>query len=85
MKILKLNADNLVIDVFEDDEVLDVQENKTLVGNPVHMVHSNIDTSNSTIVTDVTPPSDYANGRYMYSDGTWTANESWRDPETITE
>ena len=36
--------------------------------------------ANAILVSNITPPNDWAGNKYFYSVGTWTLNPQWIDP-----
>ena len=57
MKAIKWNGgdnDGVVIYLFEDDTVIDVQSDKTVIGDPETLIISDCNSSNVTVVTGVT-------------------------------
>lgn len=41
---------------------------------------ADMNSTNSTIVENVTPPEDWTGGKYLYDAGAWTLNPNWVDP-----
>jgi hypothetical protein len=41
-----------------------------------------MNSTNATLVENVTPPEDWAGCKYLYDNGTWTVNPNWIDPNT---
>lgn len=46
---------------------------------------ADMDSTNSTLVENVTPPDDWTGGKYLYDAGAWTLNPDWVDPNTPAE
>jgi len=72
MKAIKWNGgDNngVVIYLFADDTAIDVQSDKTVIGDPETLIISDCNSSNVTVVTGVTDPSDYWGWKYKHTSG----------------
>jgi thiamine pyrophosphokinase len=41
-----------------------------------------MNSTNATLVENVTPPEDWVGCKYLYDNGTWTVNPNWIDPNT---
>lgn len=41
---------------------------------------ADLNSTNATLVENVTPPEDWAGCKYLYDAGTWTLNPQWVDP-----
>ena len=73
MKAIKWNGgdnDGVVIYLFEDDTAIDVQSDKTVIGDPETLIISDCNSSNVTVVTGVTDPGDYWGWKYKHTSGT---------------
>lgn len=72
MKAIKWNGgdnDGVVIYLFADDTVIDVQSDKTVIGDPETLIISDCNSSNVTVVTGVTDPGDYWGWKYKHTSG----------------
>lgn len=82
MKAIKWNGgdnDGVVIYLFKDDTVIDVQSDKTVIGDPETLIISDCNSSNVTVVTGVTDPGDYWGWKYKNTSGTTlTANADYK-------
>ena len=73
MKAIKWNGgdnDGVVIYLFADDTVINVQSDKTVIGDPETLIISDCNSSNVTVVTSVTDPGDYWGWKYKHTSGT---------------
>ena len=43
---------------------------------------ADLNSTNATLVENVTPPEDWYGCKYLYDAGTWTLNPNWVDPNT---
>ena len=84
MKSIIKNDTNASLYVFNDDVVVDIQSSQTSVGDPVTMYIGDCNSTNVTLIEDVTPPADWTGHKYFYTaaDG-WQSNPDWVDPATI--
>ena len=98
-KILVKNDTKLVVHALDDDQSVDIQSNKTIVGafdsgsRGINIAYLN--SSNCTLITGVTVPSGtnvesdgstarwYGN-KYTYDSGTWTKVSGWKDEPGIS-
>lgn len=54
-----------------------------LAENMIHCPNfgiADMNSSNATLVENVTPPEDWTGGKYLYDAGAWTLNPNWVDP-----
>lgn len=95
-KILVNNSTKLVPYAFDNDQSVDIQSDKTIVGafdsGARGFIISDLNSSNCTLVTGVTVPSGtstesdgstarwYGN-KYTYDSETWTKVNGWEDVE----
>ena len=68
--------------VFEDAAVVTLMADK--VQTPSFII-SDMNTSNSELVTGVTPPEDWAGNKYFWNNNGWELNPDWVDPATMEE
>tara|TARA_R100001594_G_C3958290_1_gene244702 strand:- start:39 stop:362 length:324 start_codon:yes stop_codon:yes gene_type:complete len=98
-KILVQNSTKLVVYALDDDQTVDIQSGKTIIGNfdsgARGFTVSDLNSSNCTLVTGVTVPSGTTNesdgstarwegGKYTYDSGTWTKVSGWEDVEGMS-
>ena len=83
MKTLTENTKSLYI--FEDDKHLDLAGSDIIVGSPVEFIVANLGAGASTLHTNVTPPPDWAGGKYFFDGTTWTLNPDWVDVDEVPE
>ena len=83
MKTIIKNDTNASLYIFNDDVVVDIQSGQTSVGDPVTMYIADCNSTNVTLVENVTPPVDWTGHKYFYTaaDG-WQLNPDWVDPLT---
>jgi len=66
---------NVSVSIFEDDVVLDIQHDRIICPN---FVIGDLNSSNSTHHTGITPPEDWDGNKYLFDGTTWTENPNWR-------
>lgn len=65
--------------IWADDIEITVDVN--IIYTPIFNI-GDMNSTNSTLIENVTPPEDWAGCKYLYDDGTWTLNPDWVDPNT---
>jgi hypothetical protein len=74
MQTLIFNDTKVSTDVWVDDAVI------TLTAKIIYAPGFNIgdmNSTNATLIENVTPPTDWVGGKYLYDNGTWTINPKW--------
>ena len=72
-----------VIYVFADDTAIDVQTDKTVIGDPDTLIISDCNSSNVTVHTSVTDPGDYWGWKYNYDGASLTANSRFKGASNL--
>ena len=81
MKTIVSLGTNTSLYIFEDNEVVDMQADRTAVGDPLAFYIGDCKTSNAALIENVTPPEDWAVGKYTYTaSGGWEVDPNWIDP-----
>lgn len=70
--------------LFEDNQVVDIQNEKTTIkdanNNPI-LIISDVNSNNATLHKNITSPQDYFGYKYSYNEADgWVAIEGWIDP-----
>jgi len=81
MKTIVRKDSKISLYLFDNGEVVNINAENTTIGNPVKLVISDCNTSNATLVENVTDPGDWTGWKYLYDNG-WTLNPDWVDPES---
>lgn len=77
MKTLIENATKESKYVWADNvEILQTESNTVAPDTII----ADMNSTNSTLVENVTPPDDWAGCKYLYDAGAWTLNPNWVDP-----
>jgi hypothetical protein len=77
MKTIIENATDISKYIFEDDVEITIDE--ATITTPDFIV-SDMNSSNATVVEDVTPPEDWTGCKYIYADTEWELNTDWVEP-----
>lgn len=79
MKTLTKNQISLYL--FEDDEVLNPTPTSIIVGDPIKFTVADCNSENTILHEEVTAPSDWFGGKYLFDGTDWTLNPNWVEPE----
>jgi len=82
MKTITFNSNNVSAYVFEDTEQVTVSTENITCPN---FIIGDLNSTNSTMHTEVTPPEDWMGGRYVYDGTDWTEVVGWVDPSEMTD
>jgi hypothetical protein len=78
MKTLIKNENKWSLYIFEDS--VSVSLGSESITTPDFII-GDLNSSNATMVENVTPPSDWIGCNYIYDNSTWTLNPQWVDPD----
>jgi hypothetical protein len=76
MKTIIENTTNISKYIFEDDASVTIGSDSTATPDSVI---ADMNSSNCTMVTGVTPPEDWTGNKYTYSEGAWSANSDYEE------
>lgn len=79
MKTLIENSTKESKFIWSDDVVVKLGDEMTFT--PGFNI-GDLNSTNATLVENVTPPEDWAGCKYLYDAGAWTLNPKWVDPAT---
>tara|TARA_R110002096_G_scaffold291497_1_gene485708 strand:+ start:484 stop:738 length:255 start_codon:yes stop_codon:yes gene_type:complete len=82
MKTITFNSNN--VSAYTFDDALDLVATTENIACS-HFIIGDLNSTNATIHTSVTPPADWMGGRYTFDGNTWTAVEGWVDPSEMTD
>ena len=82
MKTIVQNESNYSSYVFEDDTEVTISSDNIATPN---FIISDLNSSNSTMHENVTPPDDWVGNKYTFDGTTWAANPDWVDPTEENE
>ena len=78
MQTITFNDSNKSVYTFEDADTLTATAENITTPN---LIIGDMNSSNATIHTGVTPPADWQGGKYLFDGTSWTTNEDWTDPK----
>lgn len=78
MQTITFNDTNISAYTFEDNDTVTVTADNITCPN---FVIGDMNSSNATLSTGVTPPADWQGGKYLFDGTAWTANADWTDPK----
>jgi len=76
MQTITFNDSNKSAYTFEDADTLTATAESITTPN---FIIGDMNSSNATIHTGVTPPEDWSGSRYLFDGTSWTANGDWTD------
>lgn len=76
MKTLIHNATKQSKYIWADDVVVTPNESTVVTTD---LIICDLNSTNATLVENVTPPEDWYGCKYLYDDGAWTLNPNWVD------
>ena len=78
MKTITRIGTNISLYLFDDATYVDIQSDKTVVGNPVEFVIDDCNDSNATLFEGVGNPEDWKGWKYLYTEEEgWVLNPDW--------
>ena len=83
MKTLTFNENNHSPYIFADDKSVTVESNRIIVGessDPDFYI-GDMNSSNATLHTNVTPADDWQGNRYTFNGSAWAEISGWVDPK----
>tara|TARA_B100001079_G_C16407691_1_gene514577 strand:+ start:3185 stop:3478 length:294 start_codon:yes stop_codon:yes gene_type:complete len=78
MKTL-VNDNNHSVFLWEDNVVLNESQDRYEVGDPVELIISDCNSTNTTLYEDVTPPADWVGCKYFFDGTDWTKDTDFDD------
>ena len=83
MKTLTFKENNHSPYIFADDKSVVVESNRIIVGDHADpdFYIGDMNSSNATLHTGVTPPDDWQGNRYTYNGSAWAEVSGWVDPK----
>ena len=82
MKTIVSNSDNLSKYILENNKTVNSTEVNIAVGDPNNLDFyiGDLNSNNSTIYENITPPEDWEGNRYTFDGSSWTEVEGWINP-----
>jgi len=66
--------------LFADEKTVTVKADCIEVGSPAELIIGDLNSSNATLVENVTEPDDWFGCKYNYVNGAWELCANWFDP-----
>lgn len=85
MKTIVENATSLSKYLLDDAEVVVLNEDNIVVGDPPKFIIADINASTATVYEGVTAPEDWAGNKYTFDGTEWAPNPDWVDPAAASE
>lgn len=80
MKTIVENTTSLSKYLLDDTEVVVLNEDNIVVGNPPKFIISDLNASIATVYEGVNAPIDWVGNKYTFDGTDWTLNPDWVDP-----
>jgi hypothetical protein len=80
VKTIVENATSLSKYLLDDAEVVVLNEDNIVVGNPAEFIIADLNASTATVYENVTAPADWIGNKYTFDGTDWTLNPAWVDP-----
>ena len=78
MQTITFNDSTLSVHIFEDADTITASNNN--IACPEFII-ADMNFTNATIHTGVTPPNDWQGGKYTFDGTSWAATAGWVDPK----
>lgn len=86
MKTIVRKDTNVSLYLYDDEIVVDIQSDKTIVGDPPMLIIGDCDSSNAVLFENVSNPEDWQGWKYFYTDADgWVLNPDWNPPTPPAE
>lgn len=80
MKTIVENATYLSKYLLDDAEVVVLNEDNIVVGDPPKFIIGDLNGSTVTVYENVNAPEDWIGNKYTFNGTNWTPNPNWFDP-----
>lgn len=85
MKTIVENTTYLSKYLLADTEVVVLNEDNIVVGDPPKFIIADLNASTATVYENVTAPADWVGNKYTFDGTDWALNPAWVDPIPLTE
>jgi hypothetical protein len=79
--LIKLDS-GVSVYIFNDATFISQNSTGTIIGNPIEFSILDCNLNNSKISENITPPSDWVGGKYLFDGLAWTLNPDYVEPIT---
>lgn len=80
MKTIVENATNLSKYLLDDAEIVVLNEDNIVVGDPAKFIIADLSASTVTVYENVTAPADWIGNKYTFDGTDWALNPAWVEP-----
>ena len=80
MKTIVENSTSLSKYIFANDDSVTISSDNIVTPN---FIIADLNSGNSSMIENVTPPENWSGDRYTFDGSTWTANPDWVDPTLV--
>ena len=85
MKTIVENTTHLSKYLLADAEVVVLNEDNIVVGDPAKFIIADLNASTATVYENVTAPADWSGDKYTFDGTDWAMNPAWVDPAAPIE
>ena len=85
MQTIVEKVTNLSKYLFDDAEVVVLNDNNIVVGDPVTLIITDLNINTVTLYEGVTTPEDWTGDKYFFDGTDWTLNPEWFVPAVQVE
>ena len=79
MQTIVENSTNLSKYLLDDTEVVVLNDDSIVVGDPPKFIIADLNASTATVYEGVTAPQDWTGNKYMFDGADWAPNPDWVD------
>jgi hypothetical protein len=80
MQTIVENSTNLSKYLLDDSEVVALNEDNIVVGDPAKFIVADLNAGTATVYESVTAPEDWTGNKYTFDGTDWTLNPDWVEP-----
>lgn len=81
MQTIVENSTNLSKYLLDDTEVVVLNEDTIVVGDPAEFIIADLNASTATIYEGITAPDDWVGNKYTFDGTDWALNPDWVEPQ----
>jgi len=71
---------NACVYIFSNDVVVKIQNDSTIVGDPVEFIIADMNLKNCKLIQNVEQPENYMGWKYLWINGSWQLNPDFKPP-----
>jgi len=85
MKTLCLIESNKSVFIFNDNEVIEINDVNIIVGIPIKFIINELNSNNSKLWEKIQAPDDWIGVKYLFDGTTWTKNPDYIEPPVASQ